>query len=200
MPLSKQKSLSGLFITYSLMELLSPPPTPKYDLLSPYTFSYLIVARFSLTLTKVILIPFVKTVEAKGRINLSRKNWPSPSALSPLLKTSPPTNRTGSRKCLNTNLLLLFLPIFFTNSLVGAKSQLSLLKLKFVFQAQAENWTFYYSDTFNHYGGKGHKKVSFFSDKFVWFSKWSVSVTRWYFKNGQNSLKIAKIQLASLAS
>ena len=100
---------------------------------------------------------------------------------SPLLKTSPPTNRTGSRKCLNTNLLLLFLPIFFTNSLVGAKSQLSLLKLKFVFQAQAENWTFYYSDTFNHYGGKGYKKVSFFSDKFVWFSKWwSVSVTRWY--------------------
>ena len=139
MPLSKQKSLSGLFITYSLMELLSPPPTPKYDLLSPYTFSYLIVARFSLTLTKVILIPFVKTVEAKGRINLSRKKWPSPSALSPLLKTSPPPNRTGSRKCLNTNLLLLFLPIFFTNSLVGAKSQLSLLKLKFVFQAQAEN-------------------------------------------------------------
>ena len=139
MPLSKQKSLSGLFITYSLMELLSPPPTPKYDLLSPCTFSYLIVARFSLTLTKVILIPFVKTVEAKGRINLSRKKWPSPSALSPLLKTSPPAIRTGSRKCLNTNLLLLFLPIFFTNSLVGAKSQLSLLKLKFVFQAQAEN-------------------------------------------------------------
>ena len=92
MPLSKQKSLSGLFITYSLMELLlcdSPRRSMTFFHLTScsalFDSDFLLLNLFSVKITlenlfprfrssaKVILIPFVKTVEVKGRINLSRK-------------------------------------------------------------------------------------------------------------------------------
>ena len=89
MPLSKQKSLSGLFITYSLMELLlcdsprrgmtffhltSSPLRYSIARFSPQSVVWKLPLKISKSLSaKVILIPFVKTVEVKGRINLSRK-------------------------------------------------------------------------------------------------------------------------------